>query len=109
MEEQKLTRKDRMEFWQLCRITIDYKNKSIGKDEAVRQFSIHTGLPPVLSRMLLDPMIKETIPHLRKAYPDWITKDMVPQFGDATRGTRRDPYAKKHKPRGRPPTKRTLP
>ena len=109
MEDAKLTRKDKLEFWQLCRITIDYKNKVIGRDEALRQFGAYTGLPPALSKMMLDPMSKETIPHLRKAFPDWITKDMVPALKDTTRGTRKDPYAKAHKPRGRPPTKRSRP
>jgi len=103
MREPKISRKERIEIWLLCRTVLDYKDGLIKKNEAVEEFSRHAGLPPFLAKMIFNPMAKESKAHLKSSYPDWIKP---PEFEDYTRsGTRKDSSLKKRKPRGRPPTK----
>jgi len=82
------TPEEKMAYWQMCRIAIDLKNKNLTKAEALEQFSYWADLPPSISWMLLKPMAAERIDYLRKAFPDWITKDKEPTFDDASKATR---------------------
>lgn len=82
------TPEEKMAWWQMCRIAIDFKNKHLTKAEALKEFSYWAELPPGICWMLLKPMAAERIDYLRKAFPDWITKDKEPKFDDAGKATR---------------------
>lgn len=82
------TPEEKMAWWQMCRIAIDYKNKHLTKAEALKQFSYWAELPPSVSWLLLRHMATEHINNLRKAFPSWITKDKEPTFDDASKATR---------------------
>lgn len=88
-ESTELSREERLEYWQVCRILIDYKHRVITKPEAISAFSRQLMLPEGLGAMLFHPMIKMTIPELKAAFPDWIKKDMEPKFEDLTHAKRR--------------------
>jgi len=94
-EVKPLTREDKMMWWQLCRIAIDYKLHRLYKSEALEQFSRCAELPPGLCWMLLKPMSQEKVSYLRKAFPDWITKDMEPKFNDASKPPHADNTARR--------------
>jgi hypothetical protein len=103
MREPKIGRKERIEIWLLCRTVLDCKDGLIKKSEAIAEFSKHSGLPPLMARMIFEPMFKESKAHLKSSYPDWIKP---PEFEDYQRtGTRDNKTLKKRKPRGKPPTK----
>lgn len=87
-EEKPLTREEKMEWWQLCRIAIDYKQNRMHKAEALEEFSRWAELPQGLCWMMLQPLAQEKVSYLRKAFPDWITKDKEPRFNDASKTTR---------------------
>lgn len=94
-EVKPLTREDKMAWWQLCRIAIDYKLHRMYKSEALEEFSRWAELPPGLCWMLLKPMSQEKVSYLRKAFPKWITKDKEPKFDDASKATRDGNLAKR--------------
>jgi|AKVG01.1.fsa_nt_gi hypothetical protein len=82
------TPEEKMAWWQMCRIAIDYKNGHLTRAEALKDFSYWAELPASVSWLLLNPLAKERIDYLRKAFPDWITKDKEPKFDDAGKATR---------------------
>jgi len=79
MREPKIGRKERIEIWLLCRTVLDCKDGLIKKSEAIAEFSKHSGLPPLMARMIFEPMFKESKAHLKSSYPDWIKP---PEFED---------------------------
>ena len=99
-EDAPLTREEKFEYWQLCRITIDYKKHAISKGQAIEEFSYWSEMPKDVAWMLLDSMRNMSILDLKKAFPDWIRRRDQPKFRDATFGVRRDKFAKKALPRG---------
>lgn len=99
-EDAPLTLEEKFEYWQLCRIAIDYKKHAVSKIQAIEEFAAWSEMPKGVAWMLLDSMRKMTLPELQKAFPDWINKRDEPKFRDATFGVRRDKFAKKALPRG---------
>lgn len=84
-----LTREEAMEYWQMCRVAIDYKNKRITKEQALDEFSYWSKMPREIAWLMLDPMRHENIEHLRQAFPDWIDKADEPKVRDARTATRK--------------------
>jgi hypothetical protein len=70
-----MTREQKLEYWRLCRIILDYKRHAITKEQAFEEFRAHIDLPKVLAKMLFEPMRKEKADSLRRAYPDWIGEE----------------------------------
>jgi hypothetical protein len=100
-EDAPLTKLERFEYWQLCRIAIDYRHGHLNKGQALDQFARWACVPRNVAWMLLDPMRKQPTPELRKAFPSWIKKEDEPKFKDASNATRKNMFAKKQDPRGK--------
>jgi len=88
-EKVELTRQERLEYWQLCRIVLDYKYRRVTKQEAFEQFCRQLKLPVGVGQLLFPPMVRMTVQELKQAFPDWIKKEMEPTFEDLTHAKRR--------------------
>ncbi|MDR9428818.1 MAG: hypothetical protein RI553_12015 [Salibaculum sp.] len=89
------TREEKMAYWQMCRVALDYKYQHIKKAEAIAQFAYWADLPKTVSWMLLSSMVQMHAKELRKAFPDWITKEQEPKFHDQQKATRARNFARR--------------
>lgn len=87
------TNEQKMEYWQMCRVCIDYRNKRILPRDALRQFSYWSQLPPKIAFPLMRAMAADSTSVLRKAFPDFVGEE--PEYEDLRKATRNGNLAKR--------------
>lgn len=87
------TNEQKMEYWQMCRVCIDYRNHRIEARDALRQFSYWSQLPPKIAFTFMKAMSADSNAVLRKAFPDFVGKE--PEYEDLRKATRNGNLAKR--------------